>query len=131
MFLDLSSVAGEGSNRISDFKRDRRKPMFPRSAKNLPSFVSPVPLQASGPKSRTQGTMKYARFLVIGLATLIIAGEAQAQREATARAGGNGGVAFSLNCPQNMILIGLRGREGNLVDQIQGVCSQYNVAGER
>lgn len=106
--------------------------MFRRSAKNLPSSVSPVPLQASGAKSRTQGTMKYARFLVIGLATIIIGmGEAHAQRENTPRAGGNGGAAFSLNCPPNMILIGLTGREGNFVDQVQGVCSHYNVAGQR
>jgi hypothetical protein len=106
--------------------------MFPRSAKHLPSFVSPVPFLASALRSRTQGSMKYARFLVIGLATLIIlAGEAHAQREPTLLAGGNGGATFSLNCPPNMILIGLRGREGNFVDQVRGVCSHYNVAGQR
>lgn len=106
--------------------------MFPRSANHVLSFFSRVPLLASGLKSRTQSTMKYARFLVIGLATLIIgSGEARAQRENTSLAGGNGGAAFSLNCPPNMILIGVKGREGNLVDQVRGVCSRYNVAGER
>ena len=106
--------------------------MFPRSAKRVPSFLSLVALLASGLKSRTQGRMKYARFLTFGLATIVIsAGEAQAQRQATARMGGNGGTTFSLECPQNMILIGLRGREGNFVDQVRGVCSKYNVAGQR
>ncbi len=106
--------------------------MFPRSANRVPSFLSAVPFLPSGLKSRTQGTMKFARFLVIGLATLVfVTGEAHAQRENTPRAGGNGGASFSLNCPPNMILIGLRGREGNFVDQVRGVCSPYNVAGQR
>lgn len=106
--------------------------MFPRPADHVLSFFSPVSLLASVLRLRTQGTMKFARFLVIGLATLtIVTGEAYAQRENTARAGGNGGASFSLNCPPNMILIGLKGREGNLVDQVRGVCSRYDVAGQR
>ena len=94
--------------------------MFQRLPKRVPSFLSSNSLMP-----------RYARFLLIALAILAISGEAYAQREATALAGGNGGASFSLNCPPNMILIGLRGREGNLVDQVQGVCSRYNVAGER
>lgn len=94
--------------------------MFQRLRKSVPSFL----------KSDSVMT-RYARILMIALAILAISGEAYAQREATPLAGGNGGVAFSLNCPPNMILIGLTGREGNLVDQVQGVCSRYNVAGER
>lgn len=94
--------------------------MFQRSPKSVPSFLSSDSL-----------VTRYARILMIALAFLAMGGEAYAQREATARAGGNGGVAFSLNCPSNMILIGLTGREGNLVDQVQGVCSRYNLAGER
>ena len=94
--------------------------MFQRLRKSVPSFL------------RSDSVMtRYARILMIALAILAISGEAYAQREATTLAGGNGGAGFSLNCPPNMILIGLRGREGNLVDQVQGVCSRYNVAGER
>jgi hypothetical protein len=51
--------------------------------------------------------------------------DAAAQLVNTSAAGGSGGTAFSLRCPTNTILIGVRGRAGLAIDSIRGVCSQY------
>jgi hypothetical protein len=37
-------------------------------------------------------------------------------------AGGKGGTAFEASCGENAVLVGIRGRAGQTVDQVQGLC---------
>jgi hypothetical protein len=45
--------------------------------------------------------------------------------------GGNDGSPFTLTCPDNMVLVGVRGKESNLIDKIQGICSRFDADGQR
>ena len=107
--------------------------MLQRSSKQVRRFAESASLLCLlvSCSKRTHCSANQVLSAVMALATLsLFPIEASAQRENTPRAGGNGGTSFSLECPQNMIL-GLRGRAGNFIDQVRGVCSKYDAAGQR
>lgn len=66
---------------------------------------------------------------VATLACGVWTSDAAAQLVTTQAVGGTGGTAFSLRCPTNMALIGIRGKSGIVVDSIRGVCSVLNSGG--
>ena len=47
----------------------------------------------------------------------------------TSAAGGGGGKSFTLDCPSNRVLVGIRGRAHSWIDRIQGVCAKVNYDG--
>lgn len=51
-----------------------------------------------------------------------ISGALAALDTGTASAGGIGGWDYNLRCPDDLALIGIKGRAGGLVDRVQGIC---------
>lgn len=47
----------------------------------------------------------------------------------TTPAGGSGGTYYTLDCPSNRVLVGIRGRAGSLIDGIRGVCAKVSYNG--
>lgn len=43
--------------------------------------------------------------------------------------GGGGGTAYTLDCPSNQVLVGIKGRAGSWIDRIHGVCVKVNYDG--
>ena len=65
--------------------------------------------------------------LALAGALLLPAGASAAQF--SGQAGGGGGQPFTLTCGDGRALIGIRGRAGDVVDSIRGVCAQLDELG--
>ena len=65
--------------------------------------------------------------LALAGALLLPAGASAAQL--SGQAGGGGGQPFTLTCGDGRALIGIRGRAGNVVDSIRGVCATIDELG--
>jgi hypothetical protein len=79
--------------------------------------------QPAGTTARAAGV---AALALVG-ALLLPAGASAA--ELSGQAGGSGGQPFSLTCGDGRALIGIRGRAGDVVDSIRGVCATIDEIG--
>jgi hypothetical protein len=71
-------------------------------------------------------TRRIARLFVAGATTFALLSSSAGVSFA---AGGTGGAPFTLLCPDNKALVGIKGRAGSLVDEIAGVCKRFDDMG--
>lgn len=63
-----------------------------------------------------------AVVIYVGLTWLACAPVTLAWDRLDYAAGGKGGIAFEASCGDNAALVGIKGRAGNTIDQVQGLC---------
>lgn len=73
------------------------------------------------------------RLLLPLLAVALLVAAAPRPAEAassTPQAGGTGGTAFTLTCPDGKALIGIKGKAASYVDSIRAVCARFDAIGQ-